>query len=310
MNPGLSVLLSIIVINYNTRDLLRACLTSIYQQTRKIDFEVIVVDNASTDGSREMLAQKFPTVKMILNAVNKGFAAANNQAIRQAAGQYLLLLNSDTVVLDGAIDKTVAFMKQHQEASIVGCKLLNPDGTLQPSCRSFPSLWNLFTEAFFLYRIFKHSSRFGEYYMSHFDHESIREVEAVMGAFMLVRREVFAKAGMLDESYFMYSEEIEFCYRAGKQGCKVYFMPSAQIIHSGGGSIERAQAHLEQVHQSQLQFIRAHFTGLQKYLGLFLKHSGIAIRILAYFCAGLFTLNRRLVQKARSYSLVLSKTLR
>ncbi|MGI0009981.1 MAG: glycosyltransferase family 2 protein, partial [Nitrosopumilaceae archaeon] len=202
MISDLTVQLSIIIINYNTRDLLRACLKSVFQKTQDLDFEMIVVDNASVDGSLEMVEQEFPQVKKICNAENRGFAAANNQAIKQANSEYILLLNSDTEVLDGAINKTIEFMKQRPETSIVGCKLLNPDGTLQPSCRSFPSVWNLFTESFFLYKAFKRTKLFGKYYMSFFDHTSIREVDVVMGAFMLIRREVIDAIGLFDEDYF------------------------------------------------------------------------------------------------------------
>jgi hypothetical protein len=273
-----------------------------------LEFEVIVVDNASTDGSRSMLEQEFVQVKRIYNAENRGFAAANNQGTREAAGKYILLLNSDTEILDGAIRKTVEFMKQHPEASIVGCKLLNPDGTLQPSCRSFPSVWNLFTETFFLYRLFKQTKLFGKYYMSCFDHESVHEVDVVMGAFMMIRREVIEIVGLFDESYFMYTEETEFCYRARKQGYKVCFTPSARIIHYASGSMKNMQSYLEQIHQSQLRFIRMHFHGVQKYLGIFLKQMGIAVRIPIYFLMGLSTLNYNFLQKARFYAIVLLKT--
>jgi GT2 family glycosyltransferase len=146
--------------------------------------------------------------------------------------------------------------------------------------------------------------------MSFFDHESILEVDVVMGAYMLIRREVFEKAGSLDESYFMYTEEIEFCYRAKKQGYKIYFTPSAQIIHYGGGSSSQAQSYFDQIHQSQLQFIRSHFQGAQKCLGIFLKELGIAIRVPGYFFLGLFTSNPKLVQKSRFYAAFLIKTWR
>jgi hypothetical protein len=302
--------LSIIIVSYNTRNLLQECLRSIFQETKGLEFEVIVVDNASTDGSREMLEQEFPQVKRIYNSENKGFAAANNQGITKADGEYVLLLNSDTKILDGAVFKTVEFMKQRPEANIVGCKLLNADGTLQPSCRSFPSVWNLFSESLFLYKLFKRTQLFGKYHMSYFDYDSIHEVDVVMGAFMMIRREVFEKVGLFDESYFMYTEETEFCYRAKKQGYKVLFTPLACVFHYGGGSIRNEQSYFEQIHQSQLQFIRANFHGLQKHAGVFLKQLGIAIRVPAYFLLGLLTLNPGLLQKSRFYSSVLVKTFR
>ncbi len=290
--------------------LLRDCLQSIFQQTRELDFEAIIVDNASTDGSREMLAIEFPQVQVVCNDSNRGFAAANNQGIRLARGKYVLLLNSDTVILDRAIQKAVEYIAEHPQARIVGCKLLNGDGSLQPSCRSFPSLWHLFSEASFFYLIFKHTRLFGEYYMSHFDHNSARRVDFVTGAFMLVKREVFEKVGLFDETYFMYTEETDFCYRAAQQGFQVYFTPSAQIIHYGGGSTETRQSYLDQIHLSQILFIRKHFRGARKYFGVLLKQIGLALRVPAYGLIGLLISNRGLRQKSLSYARVLYKTIR
>lgn len=297
--------LSIIIVNYNAQDLLRACLISVFEHTKAIDFEVIVVDNASTDGSREMLEQRFLNVKKILNSVNHGFAAANNQAIKQASGDYILLLNSDTVVPDEAINKTLEYMRRNPEAGIVGCKLLNPDGTLQPSCRSFPSIWNLFTESLFLYRVFNGTELFGKYYMSFFDHESIREVEVVMGAFMLIRREVFEQVGLFDEDYFMYAEETDFCYRAYKLGYKTYFFPEASIIHIGGGSTHDNQKSFDLLHSSLLLFLHKHFSGIRLFLAVGLKNLGVALRIVTYFVAGLFTFDSSLLKKSRYFFRVL-----
>jgi GT2 family glycosyltransferase len=296
---SLSVQLSIIIVNYNTRILLRACLCSVFRQATKTDFEVIVVDNASTDGSREMLEQEFPHVTKIYNEKNRGFAAANNQAIKQAKGEYILLLNSDTEVLDGAIQKTVAFMQQCPEASIVGCKLLNADRTLQPSCRSFPSPWNLFTESFFLFRVFKHTQLFGQYYMSHFDHDSIRQVEVVMGAFMLIRRNVFETIGLFDEDYFMYAEETDFCYRARKAGYKTFFFPRVEIIHFGGGSTQDSQKQIEQLHSALLLF------GIKLFTAVGLKKLGVALRVTTYFLIGVLTFNVQQIRKSRHYLRIL-----
>ena len=291
--------LSIIIVNYNTRELLRRCLCSIFSQATEMDFEVFVVDNASTDGSREMLEQEFPQVKKIYFHENRGFSAANNEAIKQTAGEYVLLLNSDTDVADGAIWKTVAFMQQRPEASIVGCKLLNADETLQPSCRSFPSVWNIFSESFFLYLLFKRSWLFGGYYMSYFDHESIREVDVVMGAFMLIRKTVFETIGLFDETYFMYAEETDFCYRAHKAGFKTFFFPGASIIHLGGGSTHENQEFYARLHASLILFLRKHYTGLRLYAAIGLKNIGVALRVIIYWLAGVVTFNPALIKKSR-----------
>lgn len=300
--------LTTIIINHNTRALLQACLQSVFSQTKNIDFEAIVVDNGSTDGSREMLVQDFPQVVTIFNDENKGFAAANNQGIRQAQGEYVLLLNSDTEILNHAIGKTIAFMDHHPDASIAGCKLLNPDGTLQPSCRSFPSAWNLFAEATFLYLLFKKTKLFGGYHKTDFDYAETRQVDVVMGAFMMIRREVFENAGLLDESYFMYTEETDFCYRARQFGFKVYFTPEAQIIHHVAASKKSLYSFHKQLHLSQLLFIRKHFTGIRKALCVFWKRFGLALRVPVYALAGLLRIDRNWLQKALIYAKVLRKS--
>lgn len=302
-----SPLLSVVVVSYNTKDLLNTCLRSIKHETKGIDFEVIVVDNASTDSSKDMLNREFPAIKTIFNPVNKGFAAANNQGILIASGDYLLLLNSDTEILDGAIQKTVHFVEKNREVAIVGCRLLNQDGTLQPSCRSFPTVWNIFTETFFLYLLFKRTRLFGSYYMTWFNYDRLQEVDVVIGAFMMIRRAVIDQVGLLDESYFMYSEETDFCLRARRKGYRTYFFPNADVIHVGGGSIGDALQYFVQLHQSQVQFIRTHFRGFERHLALFLKNLGVALRIPVYFVIGLLTVNLDLVKKSRLYFDVLTR---
>ena len=302
--------LSVIVVNYNTNTFLRDCLQSVFEQTEGIDYELIVVDNASSDGSRELLQNEFPQVRTIFNSENKGFAAANNQAIRVAQGRYVLLLNSDTRVLDGAVQKTFHFMEDHKEASIVGCRLLNADGTLQPSCMSFPTVWNLFSEAFFFYILFRRTKLFGAYHMTYFDYDTVRPVDIVKGAFMMFRREVFENVGLFDESYFMYTEETDLCYRAKQKGYQTFFFPLARIIHFGGGSIDSKRQFFEQFHRTQIYFIKKNFTGLRKYLGLFFKEAGIAVRVPAYFLVGSLTWNSELLRKSFDYLVVLLRSLR
>lgn len=299
------VVVSIILVNHNSREILRKCLKSIGKQTKGIAYEIILVDNNSTDGSAEMVQADFPAVQLIRNSENRGFAAANNQGISRACGDYMLLLNSDTEVLDGAIQKTVEFMERHPDASVVGCRLLNRDGTLQPSCRSFPSVLNLFTESFFLYIIFKRSNLFGKYYMTFFNHESIREVDVVKGAYMMIRKEVFDRVGLFDESYFMYAEEMDFCYRAKKSGHKVFFYPGSQVIHLGGGSIADPQRYTRQIYDSQILFFRKHFTGIHRNAVILIKQAGIALRIVVYFLAAVVTLRSDLVRKSLAYSRLL-----
>ena len=275
-----------------------------------VPWEAILVDNASTDGSQEMVAQEFPTVRLVVNSENRGFAAANNQAIKLSSSRYVLLLNSDTKILDGAVQKTLHFMYQRPEAAIVGCKLLNPDGTLQPSCRGFPSVWNLFAESLFLHLLFANTRLFGHYHMSFFDHGEVRDVDIIKGAFMMIRREVFETIGVFDESYFMYTEEVDFCYRAHRHGYRTSFFPSAAIIHYGGGSTESLETFSEQLHLTQLQFIKKHFRGIRRLAGIFLKVTGIATRVVVYFVMGMFTLRSGLLQKSRAYAVAFRRIMR
>lgn len=253
--------LTVIIINYNTRELLHTCLQSIFRQTQNIDFEIVVVDNNSADGSREMLLQDFPQVATIFNDENRGFAAANNQGIRQAKGEYILLLNSDTEVLEGAINKSAAFMDAHHEAGIVGCKLLNSDGSLQPSCESFPELRDYFFESFYFDRIFPKSKIVGRFHLTWFDYSRTQQVDQVMGAFLMIRKKTIDQIGLMDENFFFYAEEADWCYRAKQAGWQTCFFPGAEAIHHGGGSADSISAKmLVQLHESRFRFYRKYHT--------------------------------------------------
>ncbi len=250
---------SIIVVSWNTRDILRDCLRSVYAETRDVSFEVIVIDNASSDGSADMVRREFPQAVLVANPDNRGFAAANNQGIDRATGRYLLLLNPDTIVLEGAIDKAIAFADHQPEAAVVGCRVLNADRTLQRSCFKFPSALNLFLLATYLDRLFPRSRFFGRDRMTWWDSNDSRPVDVVSGCFMLVRREAIDQVGKLDESYFIYCEETDWCYRFGRAGWKVLYMPDAEIIHLGGSSSSQVRLPMRlQLSASILLFIKRH----------------------------------------------------
>jgi GT2 family glycosyltransferase len=251
--------LSIVIVNWNTREFLSRCLRSVYDTTLDLDFEVIVVDNGSADGSQEMVQQEFPGVSLIANTENKGFAKANNQAIRRSRGRYVLLLNSDAFVRENTIEHTVAFMDGHPEAGMAGCKLLFEDGRLQPSCYSFPTLFTEFFIAVGLDRLFPKSRLFGKYGMTYWDFDDIREVDVILGAFMLVRATAVDEVGLMDERYFMYSEEVDWCYRFREKGWKIYFYPHVEAVHLGGGSTRRVRAEmLIRLYGSRIEFFRKH----------------------------------------------------
>jgi GT2 family glycosyltransferase len=275
---------SIIIVNWNTKDKLNDCLNSIYRQASKLTCEVIVVDNASSDGSGEMVKRQFPKAILLQNNENRGFAAANNQGIAIANGRYVLLLNSDTLILNNAIAKTVIFADNHPEAAVVGCKVLNPDRTLQRTCFMFPSLFNMFLSSIYLYKLFPRSKFFGREQMTWWDRDNIREVDVVTGCFMLVRREAIEQIGLLDERFFMYGEETDWCYRFKQAGWKIVFTPIGQIIHFGGvSSSKMAAGKTLQLRGAILQFMAKHYSKAIYILACILTGAFFTLRIPFWF---------------------------
>ena len=249
--------ISIIIVAWNVRKFVYDCLKSIYDQTQGIAFEVIYVDNASKDGTVEMVRREFPAVHIIENSENKGFIIANNQGIEVARGRYVLLLNSDTVVLDNAIARSVKFADEHPEAAVVGCKTFNPDGTLQRSAFMAHSVLNLLLYATYLYKLFPQSRFFGREFMTWWDFEEVREVETVRGCFALVRRTAIDQVGVMDDIYFVYGDDIDWCYRFRRAGWKVLFTPDAQIIHYGGQTTKQlSRTFMFQLYGSKLLFLK------------------------------------------------------
>jgi len=230
---------SIIIVSWNVQDFLEKCLRSIFEQTRNLKFEIFVVDNGSTDETSEMILKKFPQVNLIRNNRNLGFAVANNQAIRLAKGEFILLLNPDTEILDGAIEKMVDFMQAHSEAGVAGPMILNPDKTLQPSVRRFPTFLDQILILLKVPHFWPNLRLLKRYLAVDFDYSRVSEVDQVMGAFFMVRREVFHKIGLFDEKFYLWFEEVDFCHRAKQAGFKVMYNPYAQIIHYGGKSFKQ-----------------------------------------------------------------------
>ncbi len=258
---------SIIIVNWNTRDLLAKCLRCVEATIHKVSYDVYVVDNASSDGSQDMVRQDFPSVKLIANTDNVGFARANNQAMRVCEGRYVLLLNSDAFVKEGTIDRMVAFMDAHPDAGMVGCKLLYEDESLQRSCAIFPTLATEFYIAVGLDKIFPNSKIFGKYLMTDWNYDDTRVVDVIMGAFMLARADVIQKVGLMDEAFFMYSEEVDWCYRFKEAGWKVYFSPDAEAIHIWGGSSKAVKVEtIIRLYRARVQFFRKHYGNLTAFL--------------------------------------------
>lgn len=259
--------LSIIIVNWNTRDLLAKCLQAVEATIQKIQYEIFVVDNYSSDGSQEMVRQNFPNVRLIANTDNVGFATANNQALRLSEARYVLLLNSDAFVKENTIDYMVRFMDEHPAAGMAGCKLLYEDGRLQPSCATFPTLVTELYIALGLDKLFPKSPIFGKYLMTDWDYSTTREVDVIMGAFMLARREAVEKVGLMDESFFMYSEEVDWCYRFKAAGWQVLFTPAVECIHVWGGSSKAVKVEtLIRLYKARVQFFRKHYGRVTAFL--------------------------------------------
>lgn len=238
----MSLDLSLCIPTLNAKNLLRDCLRSIYTNTHRVTFEIIVVDNHSQDGTLEMLRDEFPDVRVIANDYNAGYTKPTNQALRVSTGRYALLLNNDTLILPNALDQLVEFADAHPEIGIVTPKVLNRDGTLQKQCRrGLATPWELFCYFSGLAARFPNDPRFAGYLLTYLDENTAHPVAAVSGSCMLIRRAVIEQIGLLDERFFAYQEDTDYCYRAGQAGWQVYYYPGARIIHLGGQGGSRAQ---------------------------------------------------------------------
>ncbi len=233
--------LSIVIVNFNVKYILEQCLHSVYSAIENVQAEVFVVDNNSVDGSVAMIQEKFPWVKLIANKDNVGFSKANNQAIRNSQGEYVLLLNPDTLVEQNTFTSVIDFMDLHKDAGGLGVKMIDGKGKYLPeSKRGLPTLKVSITKMLSLHKLFPKSKRFNYYYMGHLDENSINEIEILSGAFMFMRKSVLNEIGLLDEEYFMYGEDIDLSYRITKAGYKNYYFPETTIIHYKGESTKRA----------------------------------------------------------------------
>lgn len=234
--------LSICIVTQKARDYLRDCLLSIHAHPYSGAFEIIVVDNFSQDGTLEMLRQEFPEVQIIENDHNTGYSFPNNQALRAAQGQYLLLLNPDTLALPGTFDTLVGFLEAHPEVGVCGPKVLNADGTLQKPCRrGEPRPMAILSYFLGLNALFPRSKLFGGYLLTYLPEDEVNPVDGVSGSCMLIRRAVIEQIGDLDERFFAYQEDADFCHRTQQAGWKVFYVPTARLIHFGGKGGSRVQ---------------------------------------------------------------------
>ncbi len=280
--------LTVVIVNYNVEYFLEQCLNSVFRALRNVTGEVYVVDNHSIDGSCAMVKQRFPQVKLIENKYNAGFSKANNQAIERANGEYVLLLNPDTVVEEDTFEKVIAFMDAHPEAGGLGVKMLDGKGNFLPeSKRGLPTPVVAFYKVFGISKLFPRSRKFGRYHLSYLDKDETHEIEILSGAFMLMRKAALDKTGLLDEAFFMYGEDIDLSYRIILAGYKNYYYPHTRIIHYKGESTKKSSVNYVFVfYNAMIIFARKHFS--EKNARTF----SLLINLAIYLRASIAILNR------------------
>ena len=251
--------ISIIIVSWNAKKYLEQCIASIIGETIKYQTEIIVVDNASTDGSVELVKGKFPKVKVICNDTNLGFAKANNIGIKQGTGKYICLINSDVEILQGCFDRIVPYFEQHSKIGVIGPQIIGVDGTVQRSCMGFPTIWNTFCRALLLDTLFPRSRLFSSYLRTFQKHDTIQYVDVINGCFWLISREALNQVGLLDERFFIYAEDKDWCKRFWDAGWKVVYFPQAQAIHYGGASSSNAPTRF------YIEMYRANYEYWKKY---------------------------------------------
>lgn len=276
---------SVLVVSFNTRDLTMECLRSVYRQTAVGTFELIVLDNASSDGSADAIAAEFPAVRLVRSQENLGFAQGNNVAAGHATGEYLLLLNPDTVVLDGAIDRLLAFALGNPASGIWGGRTVYADGSLNPaSCWGRQTLWSTFCLASGLCSVFRESRWFNPEGYGGWDRGTVRAVDIVSGCFFMIRRDFWHQLGGFRRQYFMYGEEADLCLRAWREGARPAVTPEAVIVHYGGAS-ERVRADkMVRLLKAKCQLIRDHWPASMRALGLVFLGSWPLSRWLVWSC--------------------------
>jgi GT2 family glycosyltransferase len=304
---------SVCIVSWNVKDLLRDCLNSLKAQAGDVRYETIVVDNQSSDGSAEMVRREFPWVTLVDPKANLGFGRANNLAYQHSTGRWVLLLNPDTVVLDRAIEKLVRFADQHPEAGAVGGRTLKKDGvSLERSCCwGSPGLWPLFCKSFGLHIIFKNSALFNREAMDYWRRDSVREVGVITGCCLMIRREVYQQTGGFDDHFFMYAEETDLCWRIRKTGGRLVFCPEAQIIHLVGESAKKATSNrLFHINRALLKLFRKHYGKAYMMLANLLMCMFYAVRVPLMKIALLFKRSDELRDKTSAYWLTLKEHVR
>ncbi|MBX9671225.1 MAG: glycosyltransferase [Candidatus Obscuribacterales bacterium] len=289
--------LSIIIVSWNTRELLDRCLVTLKEEmdaNNNLQVEVFVIDNDSADGSADLVASKHTWANLIRNKENLGFAKANNQALRQTQSDFTLLLNPDTEIRKGALRELIRFLEENPRCGVVAPQLLNTDGSVQRSCRAFPTFVGMLYELLGLSRLYpagsEKGSRFREYKMLDWNHDDLREVDQPEGACLMIRRQVLDEVGLLDEGYFMLFEEVDWCFRVKQKGWQIWFDPEAKVVHHYGQSIKQVKVRMIlSSHRGLYRFWRKHYRGNRWYMDGF-AYTGLML--LAYVRIGAYVLKR------------------
>jgi N-acetylglucosaminyl-diphospho-decaprenol L-rhamnosyltransferase len=293
---------SVIIVSYNTRDMTLACLNSVFEQSSTTNIEVIVVDNASSDGSADAIQKLNQNVYLISSTENLGFAKANNLAARNANGKYILLLNPDTVILDNAIGRLLKFATENSKAGIWGGRTVFADGRLNPaSSWGFMSLDSLFFQALGLSTIFKNNIFFNPEGYGGWKRNNVKHVDIVTGCFLLITKALWDKLNGLDETFYMYAEEADLCYRAKELGAQPLATPNATIIHYGGASEAARSGKMIKLLTGKATFIRKHWNAAASELGIFLLKAGALVRLLGFSTFGFFKRDEKYTKLASEW---------
>jgi GT2 family glycosyltransferase len=298
----LEIDVSVIIVNYNSTVLLKNCLNSIYEFTKEINYEIIVVDNYSMGGDIEEQLKNYERIKLIKNDVNRGFGTANNQGAENAKGKYLLFLNNDTILFENTIKKIFDFAEASEENNIIGCKLLNEDRSIQKSVFDFPSLLNVFTSNFFLYLLFPRSQYFNKYHLMNKGINKIKKVDVVTGAFLFLERNTFESLNGFDERFFFYMEETDLCIRHRKNHGRVIYYPETAIIHLKGKSA-KGESWFKNKYQSlsTIKYFQKHFSRIPYLLAIVFHYAGLLLRVPLFILGGIITFKKNLIKRGFFY---------
>jgi GT2 family glycosyltransferase len=293
-NNSSQTIVSIVIVSWNARDYLLQCLESLTPAACRYPMEIIVVDNASSDGSAELVENNFPKARLIRNPANLGFAKANNLGIAAGVGRYVCLINSDVKVLPDCISRLVDYCEQNPDVGMVGPRIIGGDGKLQRSCRGFPTLWNMFCRALALNSIFPKIKLFTGYSLSYWPQNDTRAVDILTGCFWLVRRETMGQVGLLDETFFMYAEDMDWSRRFWFDGSKLVFVSSAEAIHYGGASSSNSpiRFYIEK-QRADLQYWKKHHSRIATMLFFLISCLHMSLRIVVYSVMFMFDKSQR-----------------